>query len=178
MKRIEYEEVIKSFDIPISVSDEFMVNYKLEKVYFWNDLVIYYTSYYAVVKGKIPFVLAKTIWDNYPNRTYQIRVNGGSDLNQPKDFAVDEQFEREIATYVEELEFKKDPKDYFLKCDDALDRMRRRNKFNKYVTCYHIDTKEGLNAFLKEYIEYINSLKEQQKEDIINEVVKALHKKL
>ena len=155
-----------------------MINDKLEKVYFWNDLVIYYTSYYAVVKGKIPFVLADTIWNNYPNRTYKIRVDGGSHLDQPKDFAVDEQFEREIATYLEELGSKNDPSDYTLKCNNALERMRRRNKFNKYVTCYHIDTKEGLNAFLKEYIEYINFLKEQQKEDIINEVVKALYKKL
>ncbi len=178
MKRLEYKEVIKSYDIPSSLSNEFIVNGKLEKVYFWNNLIMWFSTNYVVVKGRIPLVLATSIWQKYPNNTYQIRVDGGSYDNNPREFAVDEKYEKEILSYREDLLSKIDANEYIRKCKDSLERLKKRSTYNKYVTCYHIDKKEGLNAFLSEYSKYINEKKEKEKENIINEVVKTLYKKL
>ncbi len=178
MKRLEYKEVIKSYDIPSSLSNEFIVNGKLEKVYFWNNLIMWFSTNYVVVKGRIPLVLATSIWQKYPNNTYQIRVDGGSYDNNPREFAVDEKYEKEILSYREMLTSKIEAKDYILKCENSLERLKKRSNLNKYVTCYHIDTKEGLNVFLKEYSEYLTSKKDEEKDKIIDEVVKTLYKKL
>ncbi len=177
MKKLEYEDAIKSYDISNSLSSDFIVYKELEKVYFWNNLIIWFNCGYTVVKGKIPLVLATSIWEKYPNTIYQIRVNGEAYDDKPKDFAVDEQYEKEISNFVEKYA-KTDAKKYIEECKASLKRLKKRTGVNKYITCYHIDTKEGLNAFLSEYSKYINEKKEKEKENIINEVVKTLYKKL
>ena len=176
MVREEFNEVIKSFNITNSLSYTFDKG-KMEKVYYWNELVIWYGNGYAVVKGKIPLVLATSVWEKYPNGLYQIRVNGGAYDDKPKEFAVDEQYEREVNDLCEKYA-KTDAKKYIEECKNALEKMKKRSNSNKYINCYHIDTKDGFNIFLEEYCEYLISKKEEEKEKIINEVVKTLIKKL
>ena len=177
MIRKDYEDVRKSFNINNNLSDT-IVNGDKEKVYYWNDLAMWFSNGYAVIKGRIPFILANSIFEKYPNKIYEIRVNGGSWCDEPKDYAIDEQYEREIYNFIEEIELNVNSKKYIEQCKNSLKRLKRRNNLNKYVTCYHIDTKEGFNIFLNEYSKYIVEKKEQEKEKIINEVSKTLYKKM
>lgn len=177
MLREDYNKIIKSFDITSSISSEFLVNNKLEKVYYWNELIIWYSNGYVTIKGRIPLNLATSIWDKYPNNLYQIRVNGESYSDRPKDHAVDEVYEKEILNHLDELRLNMNAKGYILKCEDSLKRLKKRTGTNKYITCYHIDTKEGFNIFLSEYSEYLVDKKEQEKEKMIKQIVKKLYKK-
>ena len=153
MNRLEFNEVLKSVGINNPLTTTAGRYGSKEQVHYWNNLAMYFGgSYYAVVNGKIPLEVANIIYEKYPDNPYSIRVNGGCLDNDPKDYATDDQFEKEINEYIEEG---LSASAYYAKCDKARKRLEnRKNIDDKHIQGYHIDTKEGLLIFLIEMKDY------------------------
>ena len=152
MNRLEFNEIMKAVGINNPLSTTTGRYGSCEDVHYWNNLAINFGgSYYTIVTGKIPLEVANIIYEKYPNNPFQIRVDGGCDDWVPFDHATDEKYEKDIQEYIDEH---LDLDEYLAKCKNARRNLRRRNNDNKYITTYHIDTKEGLLIFLNEMKDY------------------------
>ena len=61
---------------------------------YWQNLEISEgDSYYAIVKGRIPLEVAQIICEKYPDNEYGIRIHGNRDREDPKEWAIDEEYE-------------------------------------------------------------------------------------
>ena len=133
-------------------------NGKREKAYLWQNLIIHFGgTNYAVVYGKNPLEVAKTIYEKYPENHYGIRVNGGcNDLN-PADQAVDHKYQEDAQKLgYEWAEGNISDAEFRLKLKAARNELEGRPIDNKYIEYYHIDTKEGLLIFLTEMKDYFS----------------------
>ena len=79
MNKLEFTSVINT-----AINNNIMTNAESfganNEVSYWKNhqLHIYHgPSYYAVVKGNIPYEVAKNLYDKYPYDQYGIRINGG-----------------------------------------------------------------------------------------------------
>ena len=148
MNRFEFKEVMKAVCInsPVSINEN---GYgATEEVHYWNNLAICFgIRDYARVNGRIPLEVANIIYQKYPGNPYGIRVDGGCDNWIPIEHATDEKYEQDI------LNINLD-EDYHAQWKNARRNFMRRNDDNKYLTTYHIDSKEGLLIFLTEIKNY------------------------
>lgn len=108
-------------------------------------------SYYTIIKGKIPFEVADIIYEKYPNNPYKIRIDGGSEDYKPIEYAIDKQYTKEIA---EELKKTTSLEDFSTINKKLKKEMLKRDDDKKYISKYHIDTKEGLIILLTEMKDY------------------------
>lgn len=148
MTRLEFDKVMEATDI----EDNVLISEEGDKVHYWEDFAISFSgTFYAIVKGKIPLEVANIIWKKYPDNPYNIRVEGARKDLIPTEYAIDEIYNQEKATLAsQEL----NTWDYLEKCKKAFEECKKRNDDNKYLTTYHIDTKEGLLIFLTEMKDY------------------------
>lgn len=123
-----------------------------EDVYIWHDMAIWFHGGYAIVHGRIPLEVANTIYQKYPGNPYHIRVDGDLNDRNPNDCAIDDKFEEERRKIVAQQDLS--AAEFKTKIDKAFDELDGRNVDDKYITCYHIDTKEGLLIFLTEIKDY------------------------
>ncbi len=152
MNRLEFNEVMKAVDINNPLSTTTGRYGSTEEVHYWGNLAIWFGgSYYTVVNGKIPYEVAKIIYEKYPGNPYEIRVDGGCVDWVPINYAVDEKYEKEIKELVDNYGFSKE---YLTKCAYAYRNLKRRKDDSKYIKTYHIDSKEGLLIFLTEMKDY------------------------
>ena len=84
MNRLEFETTIKALGINEILSKTTRGGI-LEKVYKWHDFIIYFSGT-TIIRGKIPFEVAETIYEKYPNNIHGIRVAGGNSDWNPKNF--------------------------------------------------------------------------------------------
>ena len=148
MNRLEFNEVMKAVGINNSLSTTEGRYGTREEVHYWNNLAIWFGgSYYTIVKGRIPLEVANIIYQKYPGNPYGIRVDGGCDDWIPIEHATDEKYEQDILNI--DLD-----EDYHSQWKNARRNFMRRNNGNKYLTTYHIDSKEGLLIFLTEIKDY------------------------
>lgn len=123
-----------------------------EEVCYWNNLKIWFGNrYFTQVGGCIPLEVANAIYTKYPDNQYGIRVEGGCVDWNPNEWATDWIFEKEVQNYLLE---NLSGKDYEKKCQNARRNLMRRKIDNKYISSYHIDTKEGLLTFILEMKDY------------------------
>lgn len=152
MKRLEFNEVLNAVGIynPLTTMTGGYGNG--EEVHIWQNLAIYFGgSYYAVVDGKVPLEVANIIYAKYPNNPYGIRINGGESDWDPREYARDDQYRREIQTYAEQY---LDADQFLANCRRSRRNLLRRKNENKYIATYHVDTKEGLLILLLEMKDY------------------------
>ena len=158
MNRLEFNKTMKTIELPgaIMISREY--NGKRERAYLWQNLIIHFGgTYYAVVYGKIPLEVAKTIYEKYPENHYGIRVDGGRDDLNPADWALDCKYQIAALKLGNEWGEGNLSRDEFrLKLKAARNEFEGRPIDNKYIECYHIDTKEGLLIFLTEMKDYFS----------------------
>ena len=174
MNRLEFDEVIKVVGInnPLSTTEG---RYGTrEEVHYWNNLAICFSgSNYTIINGKIPLEVANIIYQKYPNNPHNIRVDGGCNDWIPIEHATDEKYEQDIQKYIHQ-HLSLD--EYLAKCKNARRNLIRRSNENKYLTTYHIDSKEGLLIFLTEMKDYYlrkNNLPETEVEKYDELIVKV-----
>lgn len=110
-------------------------------------------TYYAIVKGKIPLLVAHILFERYPDNEYGIRINGGSYDLIPIENATDDIYENTPkSNYIPKNVDLKGYKYYIKK---EKEKIKERPDKNKYIKMYHIDTKEGLVLLLEELKKYI-----------------------
>ncbi len=134
MNRLEFNEVLKEFDIDNSLIDTTGGYNSNEESHFWDNTSIYFSdSYYAIVKGKIPFEVDKIISEKYQKEQYGIRpVGSNNSCNQV-------QFSDANSLGIPE--------------ESKNDASKKEVK-NTYIETYHIDSKEGLIILLTELKDY------------------------
>lgn len=114
-------------------------------IFYLKDIRVEFSlTYYAIVRGKIPYEVAKNIYGLYPKNEFKIRVSGGRDDWNFFDFLTDDEYERAKNENLGNSKL----------LEEARNMMVRRNDKNKYIPLYHIDTKEGLLVFLSELRNY------------------------
>ncbi|MBR5369964.1 MAG: hypothetical protein IK137_01525 [Bacilli bacterium] len=140
---------------------------------YWKNLeIIEGDSYYAIVKGKVPLEVALIIYNKYPENQYGIRVEGGRDNYDPKEWAKDDEYQKEADSY---------PKGYTNhfeieeRYNSLQSNLKKRPDENKYIGTYHIDTKEGLIILLAEMKDYYLR-KHNQPETAVEKVDKVVAK--
>ena len=96
MNRLEFKTVLDVLGFK-SLETKIYPNYE-EYFYKYNDLIISFCSakYYAAVSGKIPMEVANIIYEKYPDNPYKIRVAGGQEGWNPKDWSLNGEY---IDTY-------------------------------------------------------------------------------
>lgn len=150
---------------------------------YWQNLEISEgDSYYAIVKGRIPLEVAQIICEKYPDNEYGIRIHGNRDREDPKEWAIDEEYEIERDSYPHEGYISHF--DIEKRHNSLQSNLKKRSDTNKYITLYHIDTKEGLLIFLSEMKDYFlrkNNLPEtavQKYETMLAETTVNILKKI
>ena len=119
-------------------------------------------TYYAVVRGKIPLEVAQIIYEKYPENEYGIRVEGGCNNCDPKEWAVDDKYENELKKIHEEKISSLDKSERY---EIEQNKLAKRKDNKKYIKTYHIDTKEGLIVFITEMKDYyLRKLKQPETE--------------
>ena len=152
MNRLEFNEIIKAVNIDNALSTTTGIYGTTEDVHYWNNLAIWFGgSYYTIIHGIIPLEVANIIYRKYPDNPYNIRINGGSKDWVPNNYAIDKKYKKEIQEYNNQ---NLSSDEYLIKCQNAKKRLIKRNNINKYITAYHIDSKEGLLIFLTEMKDY------------------------
>lgn len=134
MNRLEFNEVLKEFDIDNSLIDTTGRYNSNEESHSWDNTSIYFSdSYYAIVKGRIPFEVDKIISEKYQKEQYGIRpVGSNNSCNQV-------QFPDANSLAIPE--------------ESKNDASKKEAK-NTYIETYHIDSKEGLIILLTELKDY------------------------
>ena len=180
MNRLEFNEIMKAANIKnngIKTNGRYG---SMEDIYCWNNLTMCFGgSYYAVVNGRIPLEVANNIYEKYPNNPHNIRIEGGSVDSVPFNYAIDDKFEEDIKEYYEQNMVNDDFNTYFM---NAKNNLEKRNDDDKYITSYHIDTKEGLVVFLKEMSAYLSKSNKETEDinydDLANNVSFEILKKI
>lgn len=182
MNRLEFNEIMKAVGINNPLSTTTGRYGSNEEVHYWNNLAIWFGgSYYTIVHGIIPLEVANIIYQKYPNNPYNIRVDGGCKDWLPIEHATDEKYKKDIQEYIEQ---NLSADQYLAKCKNARRNFRRRDNDNKYLTTYHIDSKEGLLIFLTEMKDYYlrkNNMPEtevKRYDEIITKVSSEILKKV
>lgn len=145
MNKLEFNTVLKV--LGITHTDTKIYPKSEEYFYCYNDLTIsFHTSkYYAVVSGKIPLEVANIIFEKYPDNPYKIRVNGGQDGWNPKDWCLGHNY---INTY--HIDTKEGLLIFFL---ETFDYQSRKNKLpENYSKLYQ----QFLNDISRALINEIN----------------------
>lgn len=134
MNRLEFNEVLKEFDIDNSLIDTTGGYNSNEESHFWDNTSIYFSdSYYAIVKGKIPFEVDKIISEKYQKEQYGIRPVGSNNSCNLVQFS--------------------DTNSLGITEESKNDASKKEAK-NTYIETYHIDSKEGLIILLTELKDY------------------------
>ena len=158
MNRFEFKKIMKTIELPGAIKIYIEHNGKKEKAHLWENLIIHFGGTdYAVVHGKIPLKVAKTISEKYPDNHYGIRVDGDRNDLKPADRALDYKYQtaaEELGDEWGEGNLSRD--EFHLKLGAARNELEGRPIDNKYIECYHIDTKEGLLIFLTEMKDYFS----------------------
>lgn len=96
MNRLEFNTVLKVLGVK-QVKTEIYPGHE-EYFYKFNNLTISFCcgTYYAAVSGKIPMEVANIIYEKYPDNPYKIRVAGGQEGWNPKDWSLNGEY---IDTY-------------------------------------------------------------------------------
>lgn len=134
MNRLEFNEVLKEFDIDnnlIATTGRYNSD---EELHFWDNTSIYFSdSYYAIVKGKIPFEVDKIISEKYQKEQCGIRSVGSNNSCNLVQFS--------------------DTNSLGIPEESKNDASKKEVK-NTYIETYHIDSKEGLIILLTELKDY------------------------
>jgi len=139
MERKEFENVMEEYKFtPVGMVE---YNYETRNAYYGENLLYYYGGTgYTVINGRVPLEVANNIYKKYPNNEYGIRVDGAAPDAVPSDFAEDDTLKKEVNEYG---------------IQEAFKNFRNREDSEKYITVYHIDTKEGLKIFIDEMKKYL-----------------------
>lgn len=178
MFKLEYNTVMDNIR-----NDSQLIKDKDGKVIdFLENLDISFSdTYYAIVHGKIPLEVANIIYKKYPGNPYKIRVDGGCEDWVPREHAIDQKYADSINSIIKDcVEGKTEWEEYLPRCNNARKNLKRRKDDNKFLTTYHIDTKEGLIIFLTEMKDYYlrkNNLEEIEV-DKYNEIISNVTKDL
>jgi len=150
MYKIEFIETLKALDVDKVLASSGRYG-DIENLQFLKGIRLYMgPTYYAVVRGRIPYEVAKKIYEKYPGNPYAIRVAGGVSSTNPLQYAADDRYMKEMAENIQTYA----GMEYAEKNKEALKKLARRKDENKYIHLYHIDTKEGLVIFLTEMKDY------------------------
>ena len=85
MNKLEFRKVMETMGIDNKVTT-YVAN-KEEAAYIWNDLLMWCANGYTTVQGKIPLVVASSIYKKYPENQYGIRIEGSYWDEDPKECA-------------------------------------------------------------------------------------------
>lgn len=149
MKINEFNEVINALNIynPVRIEDN-------NEIHKWNNLEISFNKSFVTVNGKIPLEVANELYNKYDNQKYGIRLNGLMNNPNPLDNAIDDKY---IITLIN-LQRKNLNTNQFIKRGKlAKKELLRRDNKDKYISSYHIDTKEGFITFIDEMITYLDN---------------------
>lgn len=129
MNRLEFNTVLKVLGVK-QVKTEIYPGHE-EYFYKFNNLTISFCcgASYAVVSGKIPMEVANIIYEKYPDNPYKIRVAGGQEGWNPKDWSLDGEY---IDTY--HIDTKEGLLIFFLEMFDY--QSRKDNLPENYVKLY------------------------------------------
>lgn len=112
------------------------------KLFTKNGFIAYQRSYYLVVKGKVPFVVAKDIFDQYSD--LEIRFCGGAN-DEP---TIDRCCHDDLIEYTESLNIEIDGFEGFSKkYDSKKAQLIKDDADGFYCPEYHIDKLQGIKAF-------------------------------
>ena len=164
MNKLEFKEVINYYGYDEKDITKNHYGYDTD-IYKIGPITLYFSdTYYTIVKGKVPYEKAIDLFNNYDNRKFHIRVDGGGDDWSPTNRLVDD-------TYIKAVDDLK-----YVFSIDQLDKLneelKARNNKDKYVDCYHIDTLEGLIIFLNIVLD-----KKLDYQDVYREITKRIIKK-
>lgn len=153
MNRLEFDAVMKTLDLENPIGTTSGRYGTTEVVHLWENLEIYFGgSFYAVVNGKVPYLVAERIYEKYPGNPYEIRINGGCPDTKPIDCATSDEFEDYAKKAFEE---KTSLMQYAEACVEKSEEIKSGPKGSLYINGYHIDSKEGLLIFLTTMSDYI-----------------------
>ena len=162
MKKNEFNEVINALNI---YNPEYIDKDKKAEVHTWNNLELLFAGNFAIVRGKIPLEVANNIYNKYDNNKFGIRLNSLINNPKPIDQAIDDIYINSLT----KLQNKDLNLTQLIKRGKLIKKeFERRDNKNKYINNYHIDTKEGLIIFITEYLNYIDNIKDNNKELIKN----------
>lgn len=134
MNRLEFNEVLKVLEMDDNLIDTIDKYKSNEELCFWDNISICFSgSYYAIVKGKIPFEVDKIISEKYQKEQYGIRI-----IDRNNNCSLVRFSDANSLAAPEEL-----------KNDDS-----KKEDKNTYIETYHIDSKEGFIVFLTELNDY------------------------
>ena len=149
MTNNEFNEVVNALNVynPIRIENN-------REIHEWNNLEISFCgNFFTIINGKIPLEVAKKIYNNKYNK-FHIRANGMINNPNPNDIAVDDIYLNYLnKLYNRELSINQ----YHKRGKNANKELKRRPDDNKYITSYHIDTKEGFIIFIDEMTTYIDN---------------------
>ncbi len=136
MTRLEFIETMKAL-MPNENIDE------SKGIAYFNGIKFAYTSRYISVVGRIPYAVAMSIYQKYPNDT-GIKAGSFSFGTNPQYALTDDIYEKK----------KNNPS---LHLSVASKRLKQRDNSNKYIPQYRIDNIKGLIIVFKELEYYFNS---------------------
>ncbi len=77
MNLIEFKKVLDVFDIHSITKSTKSINGKPKDVYSWGDIDIFFGgTYYAVVRGMVPYEVARILSKKYPDYRDDVRIHG------------------------------------------------------------------------------------------------------
>lgn len=100
---------------------------------------------YWIVTGNMPLDKAITLYNKH--KELEIRVEGHAANPHPKDWARDPIYDKDLAEIIEKVGYTEYLKNKKKLIPDQNSEKYRNNP--KYIQMYHIDTEEGLAAFVK-----------------------------
>ena len=162
MKKIEFEEVLKSVGIEHPTYIAYLPKGPTS-VYRLKGLNIYHEDN-VLVQGRVPFEVAKVVRQKYPEGCF-VRINGIKVANfDPKNEAVDDLYLKDIKSIIRQKNY--------LSCAQftkmlnlAKKRLDSRDDSNKYIKGYGFNKKEAFLYFLlqeKDFILRKNNLPESE----------------
>ncbi len=152
MTNIEFKTVLNVLNISNKIGTKKNEFDEEIDIYKWHDFEIYLSGYgSAILKGKIPFEVAQTIYNKYPNNPYSIRINNNNN-DEPINHVNNDDLKKILDNLLtKENNFKSLLlKEWKNRLKDICDT----NPYPLYIESYHIDTKEGLLIVLEELHNY------------------------
>jgi hypothetical protein len=107
-----------------------------------NNFIFKRAWYYWVVEGYLPLEQANYLFENFKH--LNIRVNGNHEDTKPIEWCQPKNMDNVASGFFQDLMNKKITQEEFEeKCKEI------KSQGEQFVKSYHIDTQDGLNAFVK-----------------------------
>ena len=103
MNSIEFKKVLDVFDIHTKGELTDLVDGKVKSMYSWKGINLFFGgTYYALVKGQVPYEVARIMSKKYPDYRDDVRIDGTYGYGKVKDkkyYSKDEMGNTYVDTY-------------------------------------------------------------------------------